>query len=144
MVGDGILQQRGEEFGQVSKQPGKRGEFRNILQFDLPALCLGHVEIVFDIFQNGKYYRITNPKTDDYAVFEYVYDNKVIVGLMRLSTHAVNIQTNIKLVGLDENKIYTDKATKQTYYGSQLMNYGLKIMTNGKSNDFYAMMWEFE
>ena len=63
---------------------------------------------------------------------------------MRLSTHAVNIQTNIKLVGLDENKIYTDKATKQTYYGSQLMNYGIKIMTNGKTNDFYAMMWEFE
>ena len=98
----------------------------------------------FDIFQNGKYYRITNPKTDDYAVFEYVLDNKVIVGLMRLSTHAVNIQTNVKLCGLDENKIYTDKATKQTYYGSQLMNYGLKIMTDGKNNDFYAMMWEFE
>ena len=98
----------------------------------------------FDIFQNGKYYRITNPKTDDYAVFEYVLDNKVIVGLMRLSTHAVNIQTNIKLCGLDENKIYTDKATKQTYYGSQLMNYGLKIMSDGKNNDFYAMMWEFE
>ena len=98
----------------------------------------------YEVFQNGKYYRITNPKTDDYAVFEYAYDNKVIVGLMRLSTHAVNIQTNIKLVGLDENKIYTDKATKQTYYGSKLMNYGIKIMTNGKTNDFYAMMWEFE
>ena len=98
----------------------------------------------FDIFQNGKYYRLTNPKTDDYAVFEYVLDNKVIVGLMRLRTHSVNIQTNIKLVGLDGNKIYTDKATKQTYYGSQLMNYGLKIMTSGINNDFYAMMWEFE
>ncbi len=98
----------------------------------------------FDVFQNGKYYRLTNPKTDDYAVFEYVLENKIIVGLMRLKTHAVNIQTNIKLFGLSENKIYTDKATGNTYYGSQLMNYGLKVMTNGKSNDFYAMMWEFE
>lgn len=62
---------------------------------------------------------------------------------MRLSTHAVNIQTNIKLYGLDKNKIYIDKATKQTYYGSQLMHYGLKVMTNGKPNDFYPMMWEF-
>lgn len=98
----------------------------------------------FDVFQNGKYYRITNPKTDDYAVFEYVLDNKVIVGLMCLSTHAVNIQTNIKLVGLDENKVYTDKTSGQKYYGSQLMNYGLKILTVGRQNDFYAMMWEFE
>jgi len=98
----------------------------------------------FEVFQNGKYYRLSNPKADDYAIFEYVYNNKVIVGLMRLKTHAVNLQTNVKLVGLDENKIYTDKATGKTYYGSQLMNYGLKIMTNGRNNDFYAMMWEFE
>lgn len=26
----------------------------------------------FDVFQNGKYYRLTNPKTDDYAAFQYV------------------------------------------------------------------------
>ena len=98
----------------------------------------------FEVFQNGKYYRITDPKTDDYAVFEYVYGNKVIVGLMRLKTHATNLQTNIKLCGLDENKVYTDKATGQTYYGSQLMNYGIKVMTQGKLNDFYTTMWEFE
>ncbi len=98
----------------------------------------------FEVFQNGKYYRLSDPKTDDYAVFEYVYNNKVIVGLMRLKTHAVNLQTTVKLYGLDENKIYTDKATGKTYCGSQLMNYGIKVMTQGKSNDFYAVMWEFE
>lgn len=98
----------------------------------------------FEVFQNGKYYRLSNPKTDDYAVFEYVYDNKVVVGLMRLDTHAFNIQTTVKLCGLDENRVYKDKATGQTYYGSQLMNYGLKIMTDGQTNDFYAVMWEFE
>ncbi len=98
----------------------------------------------FDVFQNGKYYRITNPKTDDYAVFEYVHNNKVIVGLMRLKTHAVNIQTTVKLYGLDENRVYTDKATGKTYYGSQLMNYGIKFMNHGFNNDFYPFMWEFE
>lgn len=98
----------------------------------------------FEVFQNGKYYRLSNPKTDDYAVFEYVYGNKVVVGLMRLDTHAFNIQTTVKLCGLDENRVYKDKATGQTYYGSQLMNYGLKIMTDGQTNDFYAVMWEFE
>ncbi len=98
----------------------------------------------FEVFQNGKYYRLSNPKTNDYAIFEYVLGNKVIVGLMRLKTHAINLQTNLKLYGLDENKIYTDKATGQTYYGSQLMNYGIKVMTQGKWNDFYTVMWEFE
>lgn len=96
----------------------------------------------YDIFQNGKYYRLTNPKTDDYAVFEYVYKNKVIVGLMRLKTHALNLQTTIKLKGLDENHIYTDKKSGEKYYGSQLMEYGLLLEASKETNDFYATMWE--
>lgn len=98
----------------------------------------------FDIFQNGKYYRLTNPKTDDYAVFEYVYENRVIIGAMRLKTHAINLQTTIKLKGLDENRIYTDKNSGEQYYGSQLMQFGIPLKASANSNDYYATMWEFE
>ena len=69
----------------------------------------------YDIFQNGKFYRLTDPKTDDYAVFEYVYENRVIVGLMRLKTHAINLQTTIKLKGLDKNHKYTDKESGEQF-----------------------------
>ena len=96
----------------------------------------------FDIFQKGKYYRLSNPKTDDYAIFEYVYEKRIIVGLMRLKTHALNFQTNIKLQGLDPNYIYTDKVSGERYCGSQLMQFGLPVNTCRNKNDFYAKMWE--
>ena len=96
----------------------------------------------YDIFQNGKYYRLSDPKTDDYAVFEYVYENRVIVGLMRLKTHAVNLQTTIKLQGLEQNRIYTDKKTGEKYYGSQLMQHGLVLEASKETNDYFATMWE--
>lgn len=95
----------------------------------------------YDIFQNGKYFRLSNPKTDDYAVFEYVYENRVIVGAMRLKTHAVNLQTTIRLKGLDENRIYTDKESGKEYYGAQLMQFGLPISASSNTNDYSAIMW---
>ena len=98
----------------------------------------------FDIFQNGKYYRLSNPKTDDYAVFEYVYENKVIVGLMQFKTHAINLQTTIKLKGLDENHIYTDKESGKEYYGCQLMQHGLLLDLVEIRNDYVVRKWFFK
>ena len=98
----------------------------------------------YDIFQNGKYYRLSNPKTDDYALFQYVHENKVVVGAMRLKTHAINLQKTFKLKGLEENRIYTDKKTGAQYYGAQLMQHGIKIESSMNTNDYEAMMWEFE
>jgi len=96
----------------------------------------------FDIFQNGKYYRLSNPKTDDYAVFEYVYENKVIVGIMRLSTHAINLQTTIKLNGLEFDSLYIDVNSGKEYYGAELTQFGLQIVAEETSNDFYAVLFE--
>ena len=97
----------------------------------------------FEIFQNGDYYRITNPFNDDYAVFEYIYDNKVIVGIMRLKTRAVNIQTNFRLKGLKENYIYTEQNTGKQYSGAQLMNYGITIERKSSVNDYESYLFNF-
>ena len=96
----------------------------------------------YDIFQNGKYYRLSDPKTDDYAIFEYVYENRVIIGAMRLKTHAINLQTTVNLKGLDPNYVYTDKKSGEKYYGSQLMQYGIRIDRGNGVKDFYASMIE--
>jgi len=98
----------------------------------------------YKIFQNGKYYRLSDPKTDDFAVFEYVLDNKVTLGVMRLKTHAVNLQTTIKLKGLDENRIYTNTKTGDKYYGAQLMEYGLPIESVNNPNDYKTELFCFE
>lgn len=97
----------------------------------------------FEIFQNGDYYRITNPFNDDYAVFEYIYDNKVIVGIMRLKTRAVNIQTKFRLKGLKENYIYTEQNTGKQYSGAQLMNYGITIERKSSVNDYESYLFNF-
>lgn len=96
----------------------------------------------YDIFQKGKYYRLTNPKTEDSAVFEYVYENRVIVGAMQLKTHAINLQKTIRLKGLEPNGIYTDKVSGAKYYGSELMQYGLPVKACSGKNDYYTAMWE--
>ncbi len=95
----------------------------------------------YDIFQSGKYFRLSNPQTDDYAVFEYVHENKVVVGAMRLKTHAINLQTNLKLAGLDPDRLYTDTKTGEKYYGAQLMQHGLKIMASLEETDYKSFLW---
>ena len=98
----------------------------------------------YDVFQSGKYYRLSDPKIDDYAVFEYVYENRVIVGAMRLGNHAINLQTSIRLKSLEEDAMYTDTETGKEYYGSQLMQFGLPLEASKETNDFYTYLWELE
>lgn len=96
----------------------------------------------YDVFQNGKYYRLTNPATDDFAVFEYVYNGKIIVGAMQMSNHAINLHNTVRLKGLEPNGIYIDKVTGAKYYGSQLMQFGLPLNVCTGKNDYCAFMWE--
>ena len=98
----------------------------------------------YDVFYNGKYYRLSNPATDDYAVFEYVYENKIIVGCMRLDTHAVNLPYKIKLKGLEADRLYTDTKSGKQYYGSQLMEMGLTVEGNICRPDYETFMIMFE
>lgn len=95
----------------------------------------------YDIFQSGKYYRLSNPQTDEYAVFQYVYENRVVVGAMRLKTHAINLQTNFRLQGLEPDRVYTDSKTGEKYYGAQLMQHGLKIAASLEESDYKTFLW---
>ncbi|MBO5321798.1 MAG: alpha-galactosidase [Clostridia bacterium] len=96
----------------------------------------------FDVFQSGKYYRLTNPTNDDFAVFQYVYNGRVIVGAMQMSNHAVNLQNTVRLKGLEPNGIYLNKATGKKYCGSQLMQFGLPLNVCTGKNDYCAFVWD--
>ena len=95
-----------------------------------------------ELFRSGKYYRLTNPQTDDYAAFEYNDGKKVIVGAMRLKTHAVNLQYTVRLQGLEPDSVYTDAKTGKQYFGAQLMEFGLQIPTAEAVKDYETFMWE--
>ena len=96
----------------------------------------------YKVFSDGKYYRLTNPTADDFAVFEYVYEGRVIVGAMQMSNHAINLQKTVRLQGLEPNGIYVDKATGKKYYGSQLMQFGLPMKVEIGKGDFCTHMWD--
>ena len=95
-----------------------------------------------ELFRSGKYYRLTNPQTDDYAAFQYANEDKVIVGAMRLNTHAVNLQYRIRLQGLEPERVYTDAKSGKKYFGVELMEFGLLIATAENVTDFETIMWE--
>lgn len=97
----------------------------------------------YEVFQSGKYFRLSDPKADDYAVFEYTHNDKVVVGIMRLKTHALNLQTTIKLKGLCEDTLYRDIVSGKTYLGAQLMHYGLPIESSQITNDFSSALYTF-
>lgn len=96
----------------------------------------------YKVFSDGKYYRLTNPTSDDFAVFEYVYEGRVIVGAMQMSNHAINLQKTVRLQGLEPNGIYVDKATGEKYYGSQLMQFGLPMKVEIGKGDYCTHMWD--
>lgn len=98
----------------------------------------------YDVFANGKYYRLTNPNTDDYAAYQFEQNGNVIVGAMRLKTHAVNLQTTIKLKGLEPERVYTDVKSGQEYLGAQLMEYGLRINGGIGGGDWKTTMWHLK
>ena len=98
----------------------------------------------YDVFANGKYFRLSNPHTDEYAAFQYELNGNVIVGAMRLKTHAINLQTTIKLKGLEPDRVYTDVKTGDTYYGAQLMEYGLRINAASYTGDYQTVMWQLK
>ena len=76
-------------------------------------------------------------------VFQYVYEDRIVVGVMRLKTHAINLQTTIKLKGLEPESVYTDKESDRKYYGAELMHFGLPIKASSNASDYYATLWEF-
>lgn len=98
----------------------------------------------YDVFAKGKYFRLSNPATDDYAAYQYELDGNVIVGAMRLKTHAVNLQTTIKLKGLEADRVYTDVNSGEKYYGAQLMEYGLRINGGIGGGDWKTEMWQLK
>jgi hypothetical protein len=46
---------------------------------------------------------------------------------MHPKTHVLNLQTTIKLKGLEPDNLYTNKETGEQFHGLQLMQFGVQI-----------------
>lgn len=81
------------------------------------------------LIHNGKYYRLSNPFEDKYAIWEYVSTDakKVLVQGMIFRTEPNMLRYPIYLRGLDPEKKYRLREDGIIYSGNALMNGGILI-----------------
>lgn len=91
------------------------------------------------LIHNGKYYRLTNPMTDNSALWSYVSENKdeVLVHGMIYRTEPNMKRKAIRLAGLDENAEYQLVGTDEKYNGPALMNGGILLPQSW--GDYYTV-----
>ena len=90
------------------------------------------------LIHNGKYYRLTNPVKDNFALWEYVSEDKTKILLQGMQFRAEPnfLRHRIKLRGLDENKKYLIAEEERIYTGKALMNGG--ILLPAAKGDYFA------
>ncbi|MGN0607171.1 MAG: alpha-galactosidase, partial [Oscillospiraceae bacterium] len=91
------------------------------------------------LIHNGKYYRLTNPMTDNSALWSYVSESKdeVLVHGMIYRTEPNMKRKAIRLAGLDENAEYQLVGTDEKYNGLALMNGGILLPQSW--GDYYTV-----
>lgn len=112
-----------EEKEEISKQASLYKEIRPIIQF-------------------GRQYRLINPveETNEVAV-EFVKDDRILVTYVRKLSTIEEIETTLKLKGLEEESIYRLHGTNKVYSGAELMYAGLTIVMDG--GDFLSKQYYF-
>ncbi len=84
------------------------------------------------IIQKSDLYRLKSPFNSNFAVFEFVSEDKndVFVLFANILGEPNTILHNIKLQGIDDNDTYKDEETGKTYTGNFLKNIGLYFKNN--------------
>lgn len=82
-----------------------------------------------DLIHNGLYYRISDPMTDEFAVWEYVSEDgsEVLVHGMIFRTSPNTLQSRIRLRGLSPIAMYRLESDGGQYTGKALMNGGILL-----------------
>lgn len=96
------------------------------------------------LIQNGTYYRLSNPFTDEYGAW-MVVDTKTrnaLLSVVMLNIHANMPVIYMKLTGLDADARYRDSATGKIYAGEALMACGLPIAQRFGDYQAYQILLE--
>lgn len=81
------------------------------------------------LIQNGDYYRLTNPQTDEVGAWAFVSEDKkdVLISAVMIRRHGNMTVNYIRLQGLAPEKIYRDEKTGKSYSGAALMEAGIPL-----------------
>lgn len=82
-----------------------------------------------ELIHNGLYYRLSDPMTDKYALWEYVSEDKkeVLLHGVIFRTEPNRMPPAVKLRGLLPNENYRLEESNEVYKGSALMNGGILL-----------------
>ena len=83
----------------------------------------------YDLIHNGNYYRLSNPLTDKFAVWQFTSEDKskILVHGMIYRTETNSLRYQIKLRGISEDNTYRLNADGSVYTGRALMNGGILL-----------------
>ena len=84
---------------------------------------------VQELVRDGDFYRLMNPYETNYCGWEVVSKDKdhALLFACKILSLAQSKDKRVKLKGLKEDALYMNKATGEQYYGSLLMNRGIRI-----------------
>lgn len=90
---------------------------------------------------NGRYYRLTNPFTDEIAAWQYVSEDKreVLFHAVQLEIHGNMTPIYVRLKGLDESSVYKEETTGMSYPADILMEVGLPLQSKMQEYQSYQM-----
>jgi alpha-galactosidase len=111
-----------------------------------------------ELIVTGDFYRLISPFEKDYNITSWMVVSKdkkrALVGYYQALNYPNQKLTNLKLVGLDENILYTVKQLNLELYGDEMMNLGLVLSNKPEElgleinendiNDFISYIFEIE
>lgn len=99
---------------------------------------------VAPLVQSGKYYRLSDPFTEEYGAWMVVDEEKksALFSVVMLNIHGNMPVIYVRLAGLDADKRYRNTASGKVYAGEALMSYGLPVSL--KPGDYQAYQILFE
>lgn len=90
---------------------------------------------------NGRYYRLTDPFTDEVAAWQYVSEDKVEVlfNAVQLEIHGNMSPVYVRLKGLEKGAVYQEEQTGIRYPADILMETGLPLQGDLQEYQSYQM-----
>lgn len=84
------------------------------------------------IIQNGLYYRLSNPITEEICAWEFVHtdekeQSKVLLNIVMQVIHGNMTVNYVKLQGLEETAVYREEKSGKRYTGAALMYGGMPL-----------------
>lgn len=94
------------------------------------------------LIHNGEYFRLSNPNTDNYSIWEFINSDEILVQGLIFRTEPNSLRYNIKLKGLDKDSNYKLDNSDIIYTGESLMNGG--ILLPKSTGDYFPINLHFK